>query len=745
MGIVSNLGVECVMEMEMDKVFVYGFGGSVSSLRLSSHVTWLGSCWHLVHRSSSLSHIPAFLTLDKPLDHGLLKENISTYPLPPLLLIIQPPDFPMAENTPFPTPPNNFAQSAPNPIDSLLYQNRYQIQDAYEGSTHHTAFGPSTPSCPWNVCIKDASKPHTHLHRAGTGNCSWHRCEKSEAHIHKYKPPPPLSLEQQDKDKDLAGRYNRVQHAVKSILGSDYTEEEPEPAIQNVFLRLENERKAEEAEKERKAKRLADAERAGDEAKRAFEDASAARRAKRGEDRKRALEIENVEERKRLKRRAARGLLAMELETGNEVEGTFDLRDINPTKAQAMRDAQLGIFDSSRLGEQAIQGGNEDEEAGDEGPSAIAVGKRKRADSPISNASSQSGLDAGKGPSAVALGKRKRVASSTSSLTNLDAGDLDMIIEQETLLGGEGARFDGSAHDTPHASQSRTSAPTMSSKKRKRANSNTSNTSSLTDLDAADLDMILKQETISNDKSSHPAAAKPKAGRVLRPRASAATAPQKKKQRVAKPASDTSSLTDLNASELDKLIEQEAPSATASTATEEGGSSPQTRTSDLTSYNLEELDALLGGAEVVIQEANSTSPPYHSPWSTPPQSPSHDLDLENMLDRELRSSIADGEAVASPYVDIRGPSTPPALMGVGIDGEAPPATPCIQGLMPPPPVSRQSLDDDEDAEESVELEEQRARRRQIQWVLKDPRYKLVERRKWGSITIFEDPEDGIEG
>ena len=164
----------------------------------------------------------------------------------------------MPEYTPAHNHLKDLEQGIPSPIDSLLWQNRYHIKDAYEGDTRHGNFGLFTPSCLWDACTTDATKPHTHLHRAHTGSCEWRHCEKSEAHIHKYKPPPPISHE----DKDPAARYDRVRHVLKWVLGSRYEEQ---PLAENVFLQLENERKTEEAEKERKAKRLADAEKAGDE------------------------------------------------------------------------------------------------------------------------------------------------------------------------------------------------------------------------------------------------------------------------------------------------------------------------------------------------------------------------------------------------------------------------------------------------------------------------------------------------
>ncbi|KAG7001515.1 hypothetical protein G7Y79_00031g066300 [Physcia stellaris] len=611
----------------------------------------------------------------------------------------------MAKNTTTPTNLNDLKQNTPSPIDSLLWQNRYQIKDAYEGSTRHGSFGIyglSTPSCPWNVCTTDATKQHTHLHRTDTGNCEWNRCEKQEAHIHKYKPPPPFSLE----DKDPAARYDRVKHVLKEILGSRYEEQ---PLVENVFLRLEGEREEEEAERERKAKRLADAERAGDEAAREFEEARVERKAKRVEETTRAKKVGEALERRRIQRRTARAHLALEMDTGNELERHFDLVDDSSSETQSMRNAQLGVFQSARGRGQFVQAEDPAEETGDKVPSAVALGKRRRGYS---------------------------AASTNSSLTDLDANDPAMIIEQENRLGSEGAGLDTPSLGASHFPQSRISGHDTSTKKRKRADSSNSTTSSLTDFDAAELDMIIEQATVSSGKGWHPSPAKSKAGHALRPRASDATIPKTKRQRVEKSVSDTSSLTELDAADLDQLMEHEAPpdanSTVSDSATSEGRSSPQSWTSELTSYNLEELDALLGGAEVVVQDPNS--PPFLSPWSTPPQTPSNDLDLENVFDRELRSSIADCEAVVSPY--IGGSSSPP----MASDGEESSAIPVNQSLMPLQPVPRQTLNEAE-TEADTEMEEQLARRRQIQWVMKDQQFRMADRNIWANINIYEDPND----
>ncbi|KAL8790156.1 MAG: hypothetical protein Q9195_006483 [Heterodermia aff. obscurata] len=250
-------------------------------------------------------------------------------------------------------------------IRQKMWHNRHRIKDAYLRDQRYDHIGKSLAYCPWNVCLMDETKTHAHLHRTGS-TCEWTGCDKTEVHLHKYKPPPLGPPE----DIDFTGRYERVKDIMKEILGEQYQEE---PLTKNIFLELEDERKAEEAEKERKAKRLADAERAGDEAKREFEQAAAERRARRVDDRKKAREIDQALERKRLERRAAKAQLLFEADTGNELErtGTYPDSNVQPQVSHLHRPQNQIIGSDDSVVE-----------------ANATPRKRKRVDSPISQGSS---------------------------------------------------------------------------------------------------------------------------------------------------------------------------------------------------------------------------------------------------------------------------------------------------------------------------------------------------------------------
>lgn len=215
-------------------------------------------------------------------------------------------------------------------IGQKLWRNRNRIKDAYLRDQRYDSIGKSLAYCPWNVCLMDETKTHTHLHR--TGPCEWTFCNRTQVHIHKFTPPPAWT-----DDLDPTGRYERVKDIMKEILGEQYQEE---PLAKNIYLKLEDERKAEEAAKERKATRLADAVRAGDEAKRVFERAAAERRARRADDRKKAREVDQALERKMLERRAAKAQLLLEAETGNELERTFRYPNCSSRPSQVTADVQ---------------------------------------------------------------------------------------------------------------------------------------------------------------------------------------------------------------------------------------------------------------------------------------------------------------------------------------------------------------------------------------------------------------------
>ena len=138
------------------------------------------------------------------------------------------------------------------------------------------------------------------------------------------------------------------------------------------------------------------------------------------------------------------------------------------------------------------------------------------------------------------------------------------------------------------------------------------------------------------------------------------------------------------AAKANKLTGEEDPSNTESPSTKspalEADSVSDSETSDLTLYTPYQLDTILdGGAEIV----------RHDPKSLPIRT----LEVAEPQNRNL----------------------------LGL-------------MLPPPPPPRQKKLSKED----IEMEEQLARRRQIQWVLQDPKYKKTQREKWGAIKIYED-------
>ena len=240
-------------------------------------------------------------------------------------------------------------------IGRKIWLSRNRIRDAYLRDQRYDSIGKCLTYCPWNVCMMDETTTHAHLHRAGS-TCEWTGCDKKEVHLHKFKPPPSDSPE----DVDPTGRYERVKDIMKEILGEQCQEE---PLAKNIYVKLEEERRAEEAEKERETTRLADAERARDDAKREFEQATAERRAQRADDRKKAREVDQNSELQKLERKAARAQFLLEVDTGNELEETSTYANISSGPSQIVAN-------------DTVVGG------------AASSGKRKRDNSPLSQVSS---------------------------------------------------------------------------------------------------------------------------------------------------------------------------------------------------------------------------------------------------------------------------------------------------------------------------------------------------------------------
>ena len=287
-----------------------------------------------------------------------------------------------------------------------LWENRYRIKDAYDSNLQNEY-------CQWRQCILDVTKAHMHLHREDTILCEWDGCPRTGTHLHKYKPT--------GTEMKQVGPYERVRDAIKEILGVEY---EDGPLAKTICDELEEERMVEQAETGRKARRLEKAEIAGQKAAREFEQAATARRAKRTENRKKAREVERAAEDQRLKRRSARLKMRAEMETANELDGTFDPMDDDSLVRIHNSQLQL-VRPSHRIGKAT----SVTRKGGHPQPSN-SLGKRKRADSD---------------------------ASQTSSLTERDAAELDKLIQEETPPTDRSTTENEASIETCNSPQSETS------------------------------------------------------------------------------------------------------------------------------------------------------------------------------------------------------------------------------------------------------------------------------------------------
>ena len=117
------------------------------------------------------------------------------------------------------------------------------------------------------------------------------------------------------------------------------------------------------------------------------------------------------------------------------------------------------------------------------------------------------------------------------------------------------------------------------------------------------------------------------------------------------------------------------------------------------------------GAEIVRHEPNSL--PIHT-QEVPELAPDIVFDQEP-VSNDSDTPVATGFSVGHSRTSI-----------TSADEEIQPPNGSFLGSMPPlPSPPRQT----EPSEEEAEIEEQLARRRQIQWVLKNPKYKKSERKK----------------
>ena len=306
-------------------------------------------------------------------------------------------------------------------IGQKIWHNRDRIKDAYIRDRRYDRIGNSLAYCPWDVCSMDDTKAHAHLHNDAGNSCEWLGCVRKEVHVHKFKPPPSDPAE----EVDPTGRYERVKDVMKEILGEQYQEE---PLAKNIYLKLEEERIAEEVEKEQKATRLADAERAGDEAKREFEQAAAVRRARRADDRKIAKEAEQDSERKMLERKAARAQLILEAETGNELERTFTKRDLSsgPSNNKAVVEGDTTLGKRKRVNNDSLSQVSSSPESSPPEP-LVANGNKLIDEEALPDTKKQSA-------SIMSSTLEAESDSATSDLTLYSRDQLDAIMEHAEIV-----------------------------------------------------------------------------------------------------------------------------------------------------------------------------------------------------------------------------------------------------------------------------------------------------------------------
>ena len=254
-------------------------------------------------------------------------------------------------------------------LNRVMCQHQPRIFAAYNGDTFWDVFDTApTYSCHWSGCAKDKAESHGHLHHGvDSAICQWNKCTRRDVHVHKYKPP----VDGQSWEADRMTPFDRVKFVVQDILEPQYV---TEWLLNNIFNQLGEDRAKRDADNKIKAKRLADAEEAGEEAARRYEERAATRRAAKAKERRKAEEVLDAKKR----RSSGRESMRQEFESGNELERHFTESEptTSPTITQEMRDAQLGVFSRNTDQLTADEPSSTDAEA--RVPSAVALGKRKR-------------------------------------------------------------------------------------------------------------------------------------------------------------------------------------------------------------------------------------------------------------------------------------------------------------------------------------------------------------------------------
>ena len=228
-------------------------------------------------------------------------------------------------------------------------------------------------------------------------------------HLHKFKPLTPRSTG--------IGLYDRVKFVIQDIIERQHVDE---ALVNNIFAQLEGEKIADEAEQEKKASRLREAEKAGEEAAKRYKDAMAAKKQRKADYK---IREQKAQEAKR-RRVAGRKSMREELESGNEVERHFADMEAGPILALQMRDDR----NQPQEGPPNIDG------PGTSGLSLVAPEKRKSVNSHASSTSSLSDFSLSESNKPTQQESAPSPESQTSALTAYTAEEIDAILSGAEVI-----------------------------------------------------------------------------------------------------------------------------------------------------------------------------------------------------------------------------------------------------------------------------------------------------------------------
>lgn len=180
--------------------------------------------------------------------------------------------------------------------------------------------------------------------------------------------------------------FDRVKLVVEDVLEPHHLND---ALLNNIFELCEEEKAKHDADKDAKAKRIADAEKAGEEAARKYVEAEAARKAAKAEEMRKTGEAREAKRR----RIAGRAAMTQELVSHNELERHVTEMETTPTLTQEMRDAQLEVYHQPRVRSQLVEDDSSSTDVDSRIPTTAAWGKRKRAEVSVPSSPSLSEAD----------------------------------------------------------------------------------------------------------------------------------------------------------------------------------------------------------------------------------------------------------------------------------------------------------------------------------------------------------------